>query len=74
MSANPNRAANLDTAIDQVVARIAEVTASAAPDYSIDGVSISKASYLQTLTGQLLALEQARQRADGAFEVQSLGI
>lgn len=68
------RAQNLDAAIDAVVARIGDVTAHPKPDYSLDGESYSWAAYLQILTDQLLKLEEARQRADGAFEVRSRGI
>ncbi len=65
---------NLDTAISQVIQRIVDVTASANPDYSINGRSFSKASYLATLSGQLNVLRKARQEADGAFEVRSQGV
>lgn len=68
-----SRAENLDAIIDQTVARIKEVTASQNPDYSVAGRSISKGAYLATLTDQLFKLEQARQRADGPFEVRTVG-
>jgi len=68
------RAQQLDTAIDQIIARIIEVTASPNPDYLIAGRSISKSAYLATLDAQLITLEEARQRADGAFEIRSRGI
>jgi hypothetical protein len=68
------RAQNLDLAIDGAAARLAEVTAQPKPTYTLDGENYLWAEYVQILTTQLLALEQARQRADGAFEVRSQGI
>ncbi|MES2342315.1 MAG: hypothetical protein V4597_11600 [Pseudomonadota bacterium] len=68
------RAQNLDVAIDNVVARILEVTSSPKPNYTLDGEQYEWSDYLDMLNRQLLVLEQARQRADGPFEVRSRGI
>lgn len=67
-------AEQLTTARDQIMARIVEVTASANPDYSIDGQSVSKAAYLSTLTAQLEPINTALQMADGGFEIRSRGV
>ncbi len=64
-------AENLDTAIANVTARLVEVTASAKPNYSVDGESYSWAEYLTVLNAQLFELKKARQRADAPFEVRS---
>jgi len=68
-----SRADALDAAISNVIARIQEVTASPKPNYSLDGEDYSWGDYLQVLTDNLLALEQARQRAEAPFEVRSYG-
>ena len=67
-------AENLATIRDQITARIIEVTASANPDYSVDGQSVSKAGYLATLTSQLESINKALQMADGGFEIRSRGV
>lgn len=67
------RAQNLDTAIDNLAAKIAEATANPKPNYSLDGESYSWESWLAMLMNQMEVLEKARQRADGPFEVRSFG-
>lgn len=68
------RADNLQTALDNIAARLADVTANPKPSYSVDGESVSWTEYFNALTQQQLALEQALQRANGPFEVRSRGI
>jgi peptidoglycan hydrolase-like protein with peptidoglycan-binding domain len=65
---------SLDTAIAQTIARIVEVTASANPDYSVAGRSISKGAYLAQLNQALKELRETRQQFDGYFEVRTRGI
>lgn len=67
-------AQNLQTAYEQVAARLVEVTVSANPDYSIAGRSISKGAYLSQLTQQLAELKKAIAMESGPFEVRSRGI
>ena len=62
---------NLATARDQVALRIKEVTSSPKPDYSIDGKSVSWASYLDMLLRQYAELEKL---ANGPWEVRSRAI
>lgn len=64
---------NINTAIDQITARIVEVTASQQPDYSIDGQSVSKGSYLTQLQSTLSEFLTLRQRLQGPFMVVSRG-
>jgi hypothetical protein len=66
-------AANLDAALAQVTAELAGLNA-LKPDYSLDGESYQWSRRFAGLTDKLLALEQARQRADGAWEVRSRGV
>lgn len=67
-------AENLATSIAQVGERIVEVTASANPDYTVGGRTISKGTYLTQLVAQLELLKQAQQRAGGPFVVTSRGV
>ena len=65
--------ANWAVIVAQLEDRIAAVTASNNPDYSVAGRSISKAGYLSQL---MTAYEKAlvfRQSADGAWSVDSRG-
>lgn len=66
---------DLETARDQIAARIVEVTASANPDYSVGNRSISKGAYLAQLMDSLAKLEDAILRADqttnGPFEIRT---
>lgn len=52
-----------------ITARIAEVLASANPDYSENGRSVSKTAYYNTLCEQRRKLIQDIQKAEGPFEV-----
>ncbi len=67
------RAQNLDQAIDNLAAVLAQVTASPKPTYQVDGENYQWTEYVQMLMTQTKELEQMRQRADGAFEVRSRG-
>lgn len=58
---------NLITTRDQIAARLAEVTDSPKPNYSIDGQSVSWAEYFSTLTGQLEAINKLIQQAGSPF-------
>lgn len=64
---------NLDQAISNVCAQLASLTASPKPTYQIGGKQVSWTEHFTALTQQLDALRLQRQRADGAFEVRSVG-
>jgi len=68
------RAQNLDTAIDNIAARLAEMSANPKPNYSLDGESYSWSELFSMLSTKMEGLEKARQRADGPFEIRSQGI
>jgi len=68
-----SEAADWDTILGNLRARILEVTASPNPDYSIAGRSFSKGAYLAQLNEAYLKALQYRQQADGPFEVRSVG-
>ncbi len=57
-----------------MVDRILDVTANPKPNYAVDGENYEWSEYLAMLISQQKALEEARQRADGPFEVRSTGI
>jgi hypothetical protein len=59
---------DLGVAIANITAQIREITANPKPDYSIDGQSVSWASYLSMLNSQLIALQQAKQSLEGPFQ------
>lgn len=67
----PTALENLQTARDQIAARIVEVTASANPDYSVGGRSISKGTYLTQLGAELERLEKLIQRLGGPYEIRT---
>jgi len=69
----PTRGQNIDTALDNIAAQLASMTANPKPNYSIDGQSVSWADYLNMLLQQQESLYHARQMADGPFEVRSMG-
>lgn len=64
--------ANLETARNNMAARLADATANQKPDYSLDGESYSWAGYVQMLTNQLEVIEKALARADGPYEHRSV--
>jgi hypothetical protein len=59
---------DIATAIDGVAAIIKDMTLNPKPDYSVNGQSISWGSYLDMLTRQLTALQQAQQSLAGPFQ------
>lgn len=64
---------NMQTAYERVTAKIAELTLSLKPDYSIDGRSYQHSSQLTALLKQQKDLLAAIQDAQGPFEVISYG-
>ena len=66
-------AENIATAISNLTIKIAEVSASMAPDYSIDGQTVSRSKYLADLNQQLENLLKLQNRVSGPIEVESLG-
>jgi hypothetical protein len=56
---------DLQAARTNVAARIAEITASPKPSYSLDGQSVSWESYLSTLTKQMQELNRLIQIEGG---------
>ena len=63
---------DLNTAKQQLLDRIIEITAEPKPNYSIDGQNISWASYLQTLLDGINKLD-IEINALEPFEIQSTG-
>jgi hypothetical protein len=59
---------DIATSIDQIAALIKDITTNPKPDYSVNGQSISWGSYLDMLTRQLAALQQAQQNLAGPFQ------
>lgn len=65
------RAESYDVALDNIAARIAEMTVAPKPNYSIDGRSYSWQSLFDSLIKAQMDLLTARLNADGPFEVVS---
>lgn len=65
------RKENIQTALDNIAARLAEMTVSPRPNYSVDGHSYSWQSLFDSLVKQQDVLLAALQAADGPFEVQT---
>ena len=61
-------AENLQTALDNVAAKLAAITADPKPSYSIDGQSISWGTYYKDLVALRDALKLALIDAEGPFE------
>jgi hypothetical protein len=59
---------DLGAAINQIAAQIKDITANPKPDYSVNGQSISWASYLSMLTEQITKLQQAQQSIAGPYQ------
>jgi hypothetical protein len=59
---------DLNTAINQVAATIKDITLNPKPDYSVNGQSVSWASYLSMLTDQITKLQQAQQSLAGPYQ------
>lgn len=62
---------SLDTAIENISAVIAQITADPKPNYSIDGQLVSWGDYLDTLTTKLASLIRTRQMLRGPFQKQT---
>ena len=71
--ATPSYQTKLETAREQIAARIVEITQAPKPDYSIDGESYSHASYLDTLTRQLESLNKLIQQAGSPIHKITIG-
>ena len=65
------RADNINAALDNIAARLAEMTVAPKPNYSIDGRSYSWQSLFDSLIANQEKLQLALQQADGPFEVTS---
>lgn len=65
--------ADLQTALDNLDARIAEVTSRPRPNYSVEGQSYAYADYLRMLLDSRKTLEQNIQRAMGPYVVMTRG-
>jgi len=63
---------DLETALEQIAARILEITESPKPSYSVDGQSVSWDAYLRTLIDSYERIKKQLQSED-PFEVQSTG-
>lgn len=62
---------SLDTAINNISALIAQITADPKPNYSIDGQLVSWGDYLDTLTTKLASLIRTRQMLRGPYQKQT---
>lgn len=65
---------NVNTAIVNVTALIASITANPQPTYSLDGQSVSWSEYLATLTAQLEKLQEAAVVLSGPYQLISQGV
>jgi len=59
---------NLRTARENIAARLAEITASPKPSYSIDGQSVSWTEYSNSLVQQLKEVNQQLQEIESGNE------
>jgi hypothetical protein len=69
-----SRADNLNAALDNIAAQLADMTANPKPSYSAGGRSISWGEHFNNLVTQQEKLYAALQMADGPFEVRSEGV
>lgn len=65
---------NIAAAINNIAAKIAEVSANPKPNYSLDGESYSWADYLKMLTEQITELRQAQAVLSSPYEIRSRGV
>lgn len=70
----PQTTPTLESIRANILARIAEVTASPKPNYSIDGQQVSWQSYLDSLMKQLDAIDIRINSTQEPFEVVSRGV
>lgn len=64
----PTPAERLNTALDNVTARLVEVTATYKPTYSIDGENYSHESYLNSLVASIANIKAAIQMLEGPYQ------
>ncbi len=64
---------NIDTAIANCAAQLADVTANPKPTYTAGGRTFNWTEYLKFLTDSMMALQVAKQAAGGPFVVRSIG-
>lgn len=70
----PSSSDALQNIRNNILNRIAEITAAPKPDYSVDGQSVSWGSYLDTLLKQLEAIDMRIALSQEPFEFVSRGI
>lgn len=64
----------LTAALNQLDDRILEVTASSQPDYSENGRSVSKGTYLQQLMDARARLNELIAQSSGPYEIRSQAV
>lgn len=67
-------AETLTTALETLATKYAAAAAAAGPTYSIDGQSVDRTGYMESLLNQMNALRQQISLAEGSFEIESQGI
>ncbi len=66
-------AENLQTALESLAVKYAAAAASAAPSYSIDGQSVDRTAYMESLLRQMNSLRQQIALAGGPCEEETQG-
>jgi len=64
---------NLNTALESLSAKYAAAAAAATPNYSIDGQSVDRVSYMESLLKQMQSVREQIAIADGPFEEETTG-
>lgn len=64
---------NLDTAIANCAAQLADATANPKPSYTAGGRTFNWTEYLKFLTDSIAGLQAAKQATSGPFIVRSVG-
>jgi hypothetical protein len=67
------REQNLTTALDNLAAILAEITADPKPSYEIDGQKVMWTEYQRMILEQMETLRELEQTAAGPFEVRTYG-
>lgn len=67
-------AENLQTALESLSAKYATAAASAAPSYNIDGQSVDRTAYMESLLKQMQELRMQIALAEGPCEEVTQGI
>ena len=65
---------NINTAILNVTALIAQITANPQPSYSLDGQSVSWSEYLSLLIEKLEALQEASIYLSGPYQIVTAAV